>query len=212
MATLSIFLGEDQILPTGSGIGFFGDGGFDFPIQIGEFNGRSFVTNTSGTLAGFEVNNIKYFAGPGWGTAPSAVSGVILGQTGSGLALIAVPNTLASLNVRFEHTSNITTQNIKLFSFDGVDLNNPQSGIDVFAAELRHTGEEQSPNGLGDTVWQAIGGATVLNLISSPGSGGFRPDGPSTSDIRHDHFIALSMSPNEPGNKLFSFAISMEFQ
>lgn len=211
MATLRIVTGEDQTLPSVSGLGFYGEGGFNFPIPIGGFNGRTFVTDSSGVSQGFEANNIKYFAGTGWGTAPAAVSGAILGQVGSGIALISIPNRLATFNLRFEDTSTVAVQNVVFTAFDGVSLANPQPGVTVYVAELRHTDDIQKETGLGSTVWTSVSGATTLGLISSPGSGGFRPDGPSTISTRHDWFLAMSTQPRTPNDKQFSFAISLEF-
>jgi len=42
--SVDIYLGEDQVLPDGSGVGFYGDDGFGAPILIGEYNGRTLYT------------------------------------------------------------------------------------------------------------------------------------------------------------------------
>ena len=211
MATLGLFVGEDQLLVLPSGIGFYGPGGFDGAISIGDFNNRTFVTNTTGDIQGFEANNNKYFAGPGWGTAPAAVSGVIHGQTGSGIALISLPDRLATINARFEHTTAVQVQNPKFIVFDGDNIANGPSGSIVYTAEIRHNSDVQDPIGLGDTVWQDTKGSTVLDLISSPGTLGKRPSGPTTSDTRHDWYIAVSFQPQTPNDKFFGFSIALEF-
>lgn len=211
MATLGLFVGEDQLLVLPSGIGFYGPGGFDGPISIGSFNDRTFVTNAAGDIQGFEGNNNKYFAGTGWGTAPAAVSGVIHGQAGSGIALISLPDRLATINARFEHTSAVQVQNPKFIVFDGTNIANDPSGITVFTAEIRHNSDVQDPIGLGDTVWQDTKGSTVLDLISSPGTLGKRPSGPTTSDTRHDWFISVSVQPQTPNDKSWGWAITLEF-
>lgn len=211
MATLGLHIGEDQLLVLPSGIGFYGPGGFDGPITIGTFNDRTFVTNASGDVQGFEANNNKYFDAAGWGTAPAAVSGVIHGQTGSGIALISLPDRLATINARFEHTTAVQVQNPKFIVFDGSNTENDPSGIIVYTAEIRHNSDVQDPIGLGDTVWQDTKGVTVLDLISSPGTLGKRLDGPSTTSIRHDWYIAVSVQPQTPNDKTFGFAITLEF-
>jgi len=207
MATLGLHIGEDQLLVLPSGIGFYGPGGFDGPITIGDFNNRTFVTNTTGDIQGFEANNNKYFAG----TAPAAVSGVIHGQTGSGIALISLPDRLATINARFEHTTAVQVQNPKFIVFDGSSIENDPSGIIVYTAEIRHNSDIQNPVGLGDAVWQDTKGATVLNLISSPGTLGKRLSGPLTTSIRHDWYIAVSVQPQTPNDKIFGFSITLEF-
>ncbi len=211
MATMTLYAGEDQILVSPSGVSFYGPGGFNQPIKLGEFNDRTFLTNAVGNVQGFEANNNKYFAGPGWGTAPSAVSGVIHGQFGSGIALISLPNRLATINLRFEHITPVTTQNIEFIVFDGVDIANDPSGMTVFAAEIRHGSDLQNPIGLGDTLWQSTHGAITLPLISSPGTLGERPGGPLTSDKRHDWYISISPSPTAPNDKTFGLGIVIEF-
>jgi len=211
MATLSLFVGEDQLLVLPSGIGFYGPGGFNKPISIGLFNERTFVTNASGNTQGFEGNNNKFFDAPGWGTSPSAVSGVIHGQSGSGIALISLPDRLATLNARFEHTTAVQVQNPKFIVFDGDDIANDPSGLVAFTAEVRHNSDLQLPNGLGDTIWQDTKGSTVLDLISSPGTLGKRPNGSLTTDIRHDWYIAVSIQPTTPNDKIFGFSITLEF-
>ena len=211
MATLGLFIGEDQLLVLPSGIGFYGPGGFNGPITIGNFNDRTFVTNAAGNIQGFEANNNKFFDAPGWGTAPAAVSGVIHGQTGSGIALISLPDRLATINARFEHTSAVQIQNPKFIVFDGSNIVNDPSGITVFTAEIRHNSDVQNPIGLGDTVWQDTKGSTVLDLISSPGTLGKRPSGPVTTDVRHDWYIAVSVQPQTPNDKIFGFSITLEF-
>ncbi len=211
MATVGLHVGEDQLLVLPSGIGFYGTKGFGGPIIIGSFNERTFVTNAAGDIQGFEGNNNKFFDAPGWGTSPAAVSGVIHGQSGSGIALISLPDRLATLNARFEHTSAVQIQNPKFIVFDGDNIANDPSGITVYTAEIRHNSDLQTPIGLGDTVWLDTKGGTVLDLISSPGTLGKRPSGPVTTDIRHDWYIAVSVQPTTPNDKTWGLAITLEF-
>ena len=53
MAKLRLYAGENQLVPNGSGIGFYGNDGIGSPIAVGGFNGRTFVTDPSGTIHGF---------------------------------------------------------------------------------------------------------------------------------------------------------------
>lgn len=70
--SISIYVGEDQLLPSTSGLGFYSSDGFGTNILIGQYNGRTFVTNSNGTIEGFECNNNRKIN----------TSGVINGQTG----------------------------------------------------------------------------------------------------------------------------------
>jgi len=207
MATISVYTGEDQLLPEGSGLGFFGDDGFGAPILIGEYGGRTFITDVSGTVAGFECNNNKKIS----------TSGVIHGQSGSGILLVSLPNTLASINVRFINSFAVRTQSAKFYVYDGgmsgllPNYYADPSGLTCYCAQVRHTDESQVPNGGGNSLWQDIHGVTHLALVSSPGASGFRPDGSFTTDTRHDWYVALSPTPTYPGNKMFGMYFELEY-
>lgn len=207
--SIELYAGEDQLVPEGFGLGFFGDGGFGFPVSIGEFQGRTFVTNASGTSENFEVNNNKKISN----------TEVVYGQEGSGITLTALPNILATANFRFEHptSDSVQTQNARLYIYDGSSTGGTpnktteQPGIEFWAAEIRHQDEIQVDNGLGDSAWQEINGSVFLELIDSPGTSGIRPDGIFTTDSRHDWYIAMSVSPSEFGDKQFGMVFELEF-
>jgi hypothetical protein len=189
-------------------MGFYGNDGIGSPIVVGGFNGRTFVTDPSGTIHGFEANNNKRISS----------SGLIYGQIGSGINLLQLPNTLATLNLRFSHTSSVSTQSAAFYVYDGTlsdgvpNKNNDPSGLTAWCAEVRKTDNKQDvSNGLGDSTWQDIHGSTSLSLISSPGTSGLRPDGSFTVDTRHDWYIAMSVSPDEFGDKVFGILMEVEF-
>ncbi len=207
MADLSLFVGEDQKVPTGSGIGFYGNS-FGTPILRGEFNERTFVTDASGTIFGFEANNNKRISS----------SGVVHGQTGSGLLLLGLPNTLATLNPRFTHTGTVNTQSVKFYVYDGTitdgvpNKTNDPSGLTAWCAEIRKNDEVQTVNnGLGDAAWIDTKGSTFLPLIDSPATSGLRPLGAFSIDTRHDWYIAMSPTPSVFGDKFFGILIELEF-
>jgi len=205
--SISVYVGEDQLLPSSSGLGFYGNDGFGAPILIGAYNGRTFVTDQNGIIEGFECNNNKKIS----------TTGVINGQTGLGIQLISLPNNLATINIRFEYLSEVRTLTSKFYIFDGTttsgtpNINNDPSGLVCYCAETRHQSVIQNPDGLGDADWVDVHGSTFLELISSPGTSGLRPNGSLTFDTRHDWFIALSATPNTFGNKQFSMYFETEF-
>jgi hypothetical protein len=208
MADLNLYVGEDQIVPNGSGIGFYGDDGFGDPIPIGDFNGRTFVTDASGTIHGFEANNNKRLSS----------TGVIHGQTGSGILLTQLPNTLASLNIRFSHSAQVNVQNALFYVYDGTSTNgvpnknNDPSGLTAWCAEIRKNSERQDvSNGLGDSSWIDTHGSTTVSLVDSPGTSGLRPLGDFTVDTRHDWYISMSVTPNQFGDKFFGILVETEF-
>ena len=208
MAQIDIYLGEDVRLTTGFGVGFFGNGGFGAPILIGAFNGHTFVTDVSGVQEGFEANNNKRLD----------ATRVIHGQQGSGINLTQLPNSRATINVRFENAETVTTTTPKFYVFDGSfdasgipNFTTPQTGLTMFCAEILHTTEEQVDDGLGDSAWIDINGAVFLSLIDSPGTLGLRPGGAFTSDTRHDWYVAMSCTPLELGDKNFGLYVEVEF-
>ena len=208
MAQADIYLGEDVLLTAGLGVGFFGDAGFGAPILVGEFNGRTFVTDASGVSEGFEANNNKRLG----------ADTVINGQEGSGIDLTQLPNSLATINIRFQNAVAVRTLAPKFYIFDGTfdgsgipNFTTAQTGLTMWCAELLHTDEEQTDTGTGDSSWLDINGSTFLSLIDSPGELGLRPGGSFTTDTRHDWYIAMSCAPTELGDKAFGLYFAVEF-
>jgi hypothetical protein len=186
----------------GSGLGFFGAGGFGASVQVGYWQGRTFITNGTGTTQGPEVNNVQYL---------NSGSGV-LGQSGSGIPLLHVPNYQATLNIRGLFDSAVKTQNVQLRIFDRVDPANPPSGVTTAVAEIVHPNPIQGTGGSGSSAWVFPTGNTYLTLTASPGMSGQRPNGANTTDTQHDWYIALSASPNSVGSKTnYGLYVSMEF-
>ena len=91
----------------GSGIGFYG-AGFGLSVPVSQYQDASYVTNGDGTASGVKLNNTKFVSVSGIKANGSAVAGETSG----------VPNWYAPLNVRFEHTEAVATQNCNLRIFD----------------------------------------------------------------------------------------------
>lgn len=213
MAAAVIFLAADGLSEqnlNGSGLGFFGTGGFGFSVQVDSYNDRTFITNGAGTIQGFETDNNKFLDGGAFGTEPS-VSGVTL--LGSGLLLSQVPNYLSTLNVRFTNDTAVTTQNVILYIHDRVNKVNAPSGVKCQVAEIIHIGDDNGPVGSGDSVWiRASGDGATVPLVSGPGMSGFSPAGTATSADRHDWFVAVSPTPLSIGSKTeFGLFVELEF-
>jgi hypothetical protein len=205
MALISFLAGENFTINNlnGSGIGFYGAAGFGATVNVGEYQGRSFITNSAGTAQGPEVDNVKFL---------NAGSG-ILGQTGSGIALTAIPNYQATLNVRFTDASTVATQNVSMRIFDRADINNDPSGVTCKVAEIIHPGITQTNDGSGDIAWVTPHGSGVtVPFIDSPGISGLRPDGPNTTDVQHDWYAAIAASPDSVGSKTqFGLYFTLEY-
>jgi len=102
-ASISFFTGDGNSLneSAGSGLAFFGDSGFGASIRVGDWQGRTYISNGAGSTQGPEAPNVKYLTS---GTA-------VLGQSGSGIALTAIPNAQATLNPRFTYDTPVKVQN-----------------------------------------------------------------------------------------------------
>jgi len=210
MATLQLYAGENTLVSTGSGLGFFGDNGFGSPITIGDYNGRTFVTNSDGTIEGFECNNNRY----------SGVSGIIHGQIGSGILLQKLPNELATVNIRFTHDSAVYCQNAKLWVFDGsfngitARKEQPAENLTFYAAEIRHRSRLQSETSVySDSTWSNVSasGSNYIGLVNSPGRNGVRLGGFEELSTQHDWYVALTCTPTQLGDKQFGMTFEMEY-
>lgn len=210
MALIQFLAGQNFVLNdlSGSGLGFYGSSGFGFSVPVGSYQGRTFITDSTGALQGQEVANVQYL---------NSGSG-ILGQAGSGLGLRAIPNYQATLNIRFTNASAVQAQNVKVYIYDRVNINNPASGVLTKVAQIIHPDTVQNNNGSGDTSWQTpAGSAVVVSLANSPGTSGFYAgDGvtniSSRPDVTHDWYICISASPNTIGAKTaYGLYVSLEY-
>ncbi len=203
MSEVNMYIAETDVsIGTGEALGFYGYSGFGSSLSLNEFNGRTFVTDTAGSIAYEECDNCRR----------TSASGVIIGQTGDGINILNLPNYLATINLRFTHPQAVLIQNARLIAFDGSDTGNAPTGLNVYGAEIIHTSKLQTATGTGDSVWTLMQGSAVqLNLVDSPGTSGISPLGPATTDTRHDWYVALSVSPTIPGDKSFGFRIDLEY-
>lgn len=203
-AEINFFAGESFAINnlSGSGLGFYGDGGFGRSVAVGQFQGRTFITNAAGTDQGPEVDNVKFL---------NTGSG-ILGQTGSGVALLNIPNFQSTLNIRFTNDIAVNVQNAQLRIFDRIDINRPASGVTTKVVEIIHPSLLQTETGSGDAVWATPAGSSFVPFVDSPGASGLSPAGINTTDKRHDWFASLSASPDSIGSKTqYSAFFQLEF-
>lgn len=203
MSEINIYIAETDVkIDTGEALGFFGSNGFGDPLSLNEFNGRTFITTPSGSAAYEECDNCRR----------NSSSTVIVGQTGSGINLQNLPNYLATMNLRFTHPQAVLIQNAKLIAFDGDDISNAPTGLNVYGAEIIHTSRLQTNTGTGDTTWiEMAGSGQQLDLVDSPGVSGLSPLGPATLSTRHDWYCAISVTPTIPGDKTFGFRVDLEY-
>lgn len=213
--TISFWAGEGAQIQdlAGSGLGFFGDGGFGASVQVSSWQGRTFITNANGTVMGPEADNVKYLS----------PTGAVLGQTGTGVALNQIPNYLATLNVRFTNDTPVRVQNATFRIYDRVNPASPATGVSTAAYEVVHPGSGQTPDGSGGPGTPLSGGnhawymfpatgAAPMPISDSPGTSGLSPSGSLTQDTRHDWFLAVSASPDSTGSKTaYGCYVALEF-
>lgn len=201
MAQIDFYTGGNGVAAInslgGSGLGFFGAGGFGASVAVGAYQDNTYITNSAGSVAGPQANNIKWIHSAS-GQVPTSVN----------LALTSIPNYQATLNIRFTHSSAVKTQNAQLRIYDRADIANAASGVTTSCAALIHPGTTQVTGGSGNSAWQFPAGTGYLNMSItsagagfSPGISGRAPQGAGTSDTQHDWYAALSASPNSIGSK-----------
>ena len=178
-----------EILPAASGglntIGFFGPG-FGLSVRVGDFNETTFRTTEDGQTNGTQLPNVRWASATGAFVGPSIIE--------QGLQSILINE--ATLQIELMTDSVVETQNAVFRTFDKTSIDNPPSGVTVFAAEI-----VAGPTS-GDFNWTEIeGSGTVLNL-----------DDQVNPDTTHNWRIALSSTPTSIGEKTnFAFYFETEF-
>ncbi len=196
----------------GSGLGFYGNGSFGASVMVLAYQDNTYITDSTGALQGPKAQNVNYLA-------PAS------GDLGSGdfRNLLAIPNQLSTLNIRFTYDTPVKTLAPSLIIYDRTDLNAPASGLVCQVSENVHPWAISTPNGSGSTQWYNLGGSGgLINGYTydaglpfnspSPGSGGTATGGVNTISSVHDFYLNLSASPNSIGSKtLFGLAMSVEY-
>lgn len=210
MATITFYAdsglgGAFDIDLGGSGLGFYGAGGFGSSVAVGSYQDNTYVTNAVGTLNGGNANNVK------WTHSGS-------GDLGSNnLLLRHIPNVQATLKIGFAHTSAIQVQNAELRIYNGSDIDLGADGVTTKAAELIHVNPADGvPLGSGDTTWSTPSGTyQPLGLAQSPGESGLYAGNGTTSvhaSVLHNWYVALSARPDTIGSKTdYSMYFSCEY-
>jgi len=196
MASLTFHRSSDGAAILTSGIGFFASN-FGLSVNVGAYQDTSYVTDSAGTSQGIGLGNVKW---------AHANSGYISGPTL--LDLLAIPNSNATLNIRFTHTAAVQLTNCRVWITDRNTTTGIPASLTTKVAEIRHTGVSQVSNGVGNSTWSTLGGTGYLSLTTSPGSGLLAITG---GNAQHDFFIAISQSPDAVGSKLSTLRFSAEY-
>lgn len=179
----------------GSGLAFTGSAGWGASVAVGQFNSRTWISNSAGTIQGPEVDNVSWL---------SAGSG-ILGASSSGIALNSIPNYQSTLQIEFTFDTAVKAQNVFLRGYDRTNINAAPSGVTLRVYETLHTSTVQGPTGSGGSSWTTIAGSSsILTLANSPGASGlFAGNGTSSTraDTNHQWNVCVTISPDSIGSK-----------
>ncbi len=201
MATITFFAGDSSLENIqSSGIGFYGSSGFGSSVAVGAYQDETYITDSNGAVNGGKAKNIKYY---------STTSGYA--NSVSPRHLRTITNGLATLNVRFTHTTGVKTQNARLRIYDRSSISNPASGVTTKVAELIHPSNDELLVGSGSNTWETPAGTGYMSLSASPGISGLSPSGSNTVDSRHDWYLAISASPDSIGSKT-QYALWVELE
>lgn len=195
-----MYSGENFSLAQTNGSGIlFHNAGAGTSIPVGSFNNTSWLGAADGSSVVQQIDNNKYIN-------PSGVS--VNGA--STILLKSLPNYLCTLNARFTHSTPVEVQNCHFYIGDRTTYNNNPSGIIAYGYEAVHPNTVQVPDGSGASNWtQLSGSGSFLTLTNSPSTSGLFPgSGPS---VTHDFYLALSVSPQTVGAKLFSGYLTLEY-
>jgi hypothetical protein len=114
----------------GSGLGFYGAGGFGSSVSTTSYQDNTYITNADGTAQYGSVRNIKYLS-------PTACYDKEASATG----LLTQLNTSdATLTIHFDHTTAVRVQNAQLRIYDRDSPDNPAVGVITKVAEIINFG------------------------------------------------------------------------
>lgn len=194
----------------GSGIGFFG-ASFGDSVAVGAYNDSTYITNGNGSVQGANIHNWK------WTHANSGAFESV------SYPLSGIPNSYATLKIRFSNDDPVKCQNVKFRVYDRANVNRAQSGVVCQLAELCRTnsifGDSFGPTGpwgSGSTTWTTAnpaGSSTIYTFINqSPGISGIYGRNTAATGTIHEWFLLMSASPTSIGSKTqFGGYFSLEY-
>lgn len=214
-ATLAFLAGQNTVADISNmALGFYGPNNFGTTIRVSQWADNTYVSDPSGTTQGAKACNVKYIDSQ-------------TGQLGTGDThnLRDIPNSLATLNVRFTNDTACLAQNVTATFYDRSNPANPPVGCTMKMAEIVHpstTMNPSSPTGTGSASWAMPGGAggtingrvydAPLSLTNSPGPNSANAGGAAVASTTHDWFLALAASPDSIGSKTYvGVYISLEY-
>ena len=149
---------------SGSGLGFYGAGGFGSSVSTTSYQDNTFITNADGTAQYGSVRNVKYLSTTGCYGKEANATGILTQLNASD----------ATLFIHFDHSTAVKTQNVQLRIYDRSSPDNPAIGVITKVAEVINFGAgpigaavEITGTGYVNT-WKATPGVGVGNGGANP--------------------------------------------
>lgn len=143
---------------SGSGLGFYGAGGFGSSVSTTSYQDNTFITNADGTAQYGSVRNVKYLSTTGCYGKEAAATGILTQLNGSD----------ATLFIHFDHTTAVKVQNAQLRIYDRDSPDNPAIGVITKVAEIINFGSDCAAGTGTVTTWLSTPGVGVGNGGSNP--------------------------------------------
>lgn len=197
-AQISFLAANQNINGTSSGLGFYGSA-FGNSVNVGSYQQTTYITDPNGTIQGPQANNCQFY---------SMTSGLI-GTNTVPTGVTYFPNYQSTLNISFTNGTPVKAQNVQLYIYDRVNVNNPASGVITQVYETIHPNTVQNNTGSGASTWTTFSGIAsqtglYLTLSNSPGmSGAYAGNGSNSTrpDTQHDWYTCISCTPLTIGSK-----------
>ena len=177
-------------------LGFFGNSGPSSAIQVGEWNGTTYMVQESNeTQIKAQGRNIKY---------ANATQAYVDGIT-SPMAITKIPNYQSTLNIRFKNLSSVRVLVARCRFYNRIEtVDDPPEGAGIKMFEIAHRGVRQVASNFtkGHSTWQEASSGEWIRLSMSPGpSGIYGGTTASYAARQHDWYLGMSLSPHIIGTR-----------
>ena len=117
---------------SGSGLAFYGATAGS-SVQIGAYQGKTLVANSSGSSYADQTNNVKWR--DDFPSGQCVLGGAFPGDD-TNIGLSGLKSHQGTLGIEFGHTAAVNVQNVQLRIYDRNNVNYPASGVNTKVAEI----------------------------------------------------------------------------
>ena len=184
---------------SGSGLGFYGSGGFGTSVPLLNYQGKTYVTSADGTAQGPAAINNQYVSG-------QIVNSEMAGTTG---LLSKLNSSEATLIINFDHSAAVKVQNAQLRIYDRDNIDNPATGVITKVAEIVNFDGKTYTNwvaaagndfsavtGSGDAFWWGAPWPDAMLYTQFQGGGTARPYYQNSVGVKFYNFTATQDAAN----------------